>query len=362
MAENQKSVLLISVNTFYGGGEVHLLNLARLLKGHCDVHALVYDPTLDQRLRGAGVTVRKLSLLPKAARLLQVFHAFCILPFVIHQNRIRAVVVTGTIETLLLPTARLFGCTSISMRHLVPFLGHGSYFRKLRRLIIEVVYGCGTLFADSTICVSDTVGAKMRRIALHNRLLVVPNWVPSVPPRKEQREHKPPLRLLFVGRLEANKGLHLLLQALEEVNGYELTVVGEGSQMEHLRSFAAGKNVFFRGFEADVSDYYRNADIFVMPSMGPEGLPLVTIEAMSYGLPCVLSDLPVHVEVSQGGAAAMLFKSGDAVSLRTTLQSLMDCECERKKVGDAAYRVVLQRHSPQSAIDAYLSALAISNS
>jgi glycosyltransferase involved in cell wall biosynthesis len=359
MQPEKKSVLLISVNTFYGGGEVHLLNLARLLEGHCDVHALVFDPTLDQRLRNAGATVHKLSLLPRAARSLQVLHAVFVLPFIIYRSHVRSVVVTGTIETLLLPIARLFGCTSISMRHLVPFLGLGNYLTRFRRLFIEMVYGFGVLFADSVICVSDTVAVQMRRIALHNRILVIPNWVPSVPAKSERSESRLPLRLLFVGRLEANKGLHLLLQALDEMDDYELTVVGDGSEMARLRSLAAGKDVSFAGFQSDVSDYYRNADIFVMPSVGPEGLPLVTIEAMSYRLPCVLSDLPVHVEVSQGGTGAILFKSGDATCLRAKLQRLMECEHERYRVGDAAYQLVLQRHSPQGASKAYVSALAL---
>jgi glycosyltransferase involved in cell wall biosynthesis len=359
MRAGEKSVLLISVNNFYGGGEAHLLNLAQLLAGHCDVYTLVFDPILDKRLRDAGVKVHKLSLFPRAARSLQVLHACFVLPFIIYRGRIRAVLVTGTIETLLLPIARLLGCTSISMRHLVPFLGRGSYLTRLRRLLIEMVYGFGILFADSVICVSDTVAVQMRRIALHNRILVIPNWVPSIPAKSEGRGSKLPMRLLFVGRLEFNKGLHLLLQALQEMSGYELTVVGDGSELAHLRSLAAGRDILFCGFKSDVSHYYRNADIFVMPSMGPEGLPLVTIEAMSYGLPCVLSDLPVHVEVSQNGTGAMLFKSGDAASLRSELQKLMDSQRERDKVGDAAYQLVLQRHSPQVASKAYVSALAL---
>jgi glycosyltransferase involved in cell wall biosynthesis len=180
--------------------------------------------------------------------------------------------------------------------------------------------------------------------------------------RNVQRERQRPLRLLFVGRLEFHKGLHLLLQALEDMSGYELTVVGDGSEMAHLRSLAVGKNVLFCGFQSDTSNYYKNADIFVMPSLGPEGLPLVTIEAMSHGLPCVLSDLPVHIEVSQVGSGAILFKSGDAVSLRAKLQVLMDCEHERSRFGDAAYQLVQQKYSPQVAIKAYLNALAISDS
>ena len=362
MKAEAKAILLVSVNTFYGGGEVHLLNLARLLTGHCDVHALVFDTTLEQRLRESGIKVFRLSLFPRAARSFQVLHALFVLPVVILRCHIKAVLVTGTIETLLLPISRLLNCTAISMRHLVPFLGHGNLPSKFRRLVIEAVYEVGILFAGSVICVSDSVAKELRRVTLKRDLLVIPNWVPRVPTTNKKAGRHHPLRLLFVGRLETNKGLHLLLHALETISDYQLTVVGEGSEMPHLRSLAVGKNVVFCGFRADTTIYYQDADIFVMPSQGPEGLPLVTIEAMSYGLPCILSDLPVHVEVSQGGTGAILFKSGDVASLRIKLQALMDSEHERDRIGDAAYRLVQQRHSPQVAIQAYLNAFAISGS
>ena len=354
-----KSVLLVSVNTFFGGGEVHLYNLARLLAAHCDVHALVFDPRLCSRLTDAGISVHTLSLFPRAARSLQVLHAALLLPLLIRRNRIGAVLVTGTIESLLLPISRLFRCTSISMRHLVPFVGHGRWLRKLRRVLIEATYAFGILFADAVICVSETVATKLRPLASPHRLIVIPNWVPSVPVMNEPRPCQRPLRILFVGRLERNKGLDLLIHALRDMSGYKLTVVGDGSQMASLRTLATGMNICFRGFQVDVSEYYRTADIFVMPSVGPEGLPLVTIEAMSYGLPCVLSDLPVHVEVSSHGAGAALFRSGDVTSLRATLEPLMACDVERNALGKAAYKLVLERYSPQNALTNYLKALRL---
>jgi glycosyltransferase involved in cell wall biosynthesis len=228
--------------------------------------------------------------------------------------------------------------------------------------MIEMVYCFGVSFADTVICVSEAVAVGMRRITFRRRVLVIPNWVPSVPVKNVPRESRHPVRLLYVGRLEVMKGLHLLLQALRGMSGYELTVVGDGTQMAQLRSMATGMDVLFCGFQSDTTEYYGNTDVFVMPSIGPEGLPLVTIEAMSHALPCVLSDLPVHIEVSQDGGGAMLFKSGDAASLRAKLQLLMDSEEERKRLGDAAYQLVLQRHSPEVAMKAYLRALAISDS
>jgi len=143
------------------------------------------------------------------------------------------------------------------------------------------------------------------------------------------------------------------------MTNYELTVVGDGSQIEELKSLATGMNVHFEGFQQDVSRYYKKADVFVMPSLGPEGLPLVTIEAMSHGLPCLLSDLPVHREVSRQEQVAALFKTGDSDSLRGKLEHLVQNEGERKRYGELAYNEILQSYTEDAARGAFLDAFGI---
>jgi glycosyltransferase involved in cell wall biosynthesis len=355
----KKSVLLVSVNTFYGGGDAHLVNLVDLLGADCRLSALVFDPTLARNLRDRGIQVHQLCLLPASARALQVFHALFLLPSIILSSRIQVLQVTGSFETLLLPVARLMGCRTVSIRHLVPFPGSGTLLSWLRRLFIEVVYGLGTLFANEVVCVSETIALALQEKTYKRQRRVIRNWVPSIPPCRSLSGHRGPVRLLFVGRLESHKGLHLLLHALKPLTGYELIVVGDGSSTKELKQLATGMNVHFAGFQRDVSRYYRQADVFVMPSLGPEGLPLVTIEAMSHGLACLLSDLPVHCEVSRRGQVAMLFESGNIESLRRQLQPLLESETERERYGSAAYREVLASYSPEHARAAYLDTFGI---
>jgi glycosyltransferase involved in cell wall biosynthesis len=343
------------VNTFYGGGETHVENVARMIKDSCSLYAIVFDSTLARNLRTQGVQVHQLSFFPRWTRSLQVIHALVALPFMIVRYDIQAVQVTGTVESLLLLVSRVLGCSAISVRHLVPFLGEGAWHAKLRRLLIECVYYVGILSANRVICVSEAVGRDMRKLTSKERIVVIPNWVPVVPARRSPRIQGSTLRLLFVGRLEGHKGLHLVLEALEGLSGYELGVVGDGSERSKLEQLARNLNVHFYGFHSDPSEYYRKADIFIMPSLGPEGLPLVTIEAMSYGLPCILSDLPVHKELSEHGAA-MLFASGDARDLRRLLDAVLANPAAFTRYGDAAYERVLRRHSPEVARAAYLEA------
>jgi glycosyltransferase involved in cell wall biosynthesis len=356
--EEDRSVLLVSLNTFYGGGEMHVENLARILAGVCQRYALVFDPILAGNLRAQGVHVYQLSRFPESARTLQVLHGLVVLPRILLRHKIKIVQVTGSIEAILLAAARLLGCTTISIRHLVPFLGDGSWLEKLRRLAIEAVYSVAIVSATRVVCVSEAVAQGMRRHTSSRRIIVIPNWVPVMPARNSRESRQAPLRLLYVGRLERHKGLHLLFEALQSLSGYELRVVGDGSDRGHLESRAKGLNVHFLGFQSNPANHYRDADIFVMPSLGPEGLPLVTIEAMSHALPCIVSDLPVHKELSSGGAA-MLFACGDSMDLRLRLQTLMNNEAERSAYGAAAYEKVLRRHSPEVARAAYLAAFGL---
>jgi glycosyltransferase involved in cell wall biosynthesis len=354
------SVLFVSVNTFYGGGEKHVENLARLFKDSCGLCAIVFHPTLARNLRAQGVQVYQLSLFPESARALQVLQASLMLPLIILHHKISVVQVTGTMEVLLLPASRALGCAAISIRHLAPFFGDGAWYRRLRRLLIETVYSIGLLFANRVICVSDAVGTGMRRMTANRRIAVIPNWVPVVPPRKPRVVNKETLCIVFVGRLERHKGLHLLLEALRPLTGYELKVLGDGSERCSLEHLATGLNVQFCGFQSNPSNYYRDADIFIMPSLGPEGLPLVTIEAMSYGLPCILSDLPVHREMSSNDAA-ILFTCGNPRDLRSQVLRLLRSESERRKYGEAAYEAVLKRYSPDVARAHYLSVFGLSD-
>jgi glycosyltransferase involved in cell wall biosynthesis len=169
----------------------------------------------------------------------------------------------------------------------------------------------------------------------------------------------PDVRLLYVGRLERYKGLHLLLTAMRSLPGVKLTVLGDGSYRQELEQLSEGLNVLFEGFRSNLDTYYREADIFVMPSLGPEGLPMVSIEAMAYGLPCLFSDLEVHREITASGTAGMLFGCGNPEDLRRKLSILIEDPPLRSAYSRAAYRRVEQAYNPETALKSYLWAFGL---
>jgi glycosyltransferase involved in cell wall biosynthesis len=133
-----------------------------------------------------------------------------------------------------------------------------------------------------------------------------------------------------------------------------LTIVGEGRYREDLEKEAMGLNVTFMGFQEDPTPYYLSADVFVNPSIGPEGLPLVSLEAMSHGLTCILSDLPVHKEITNDGRAALLFRAGDVDDLTRRLENLLSSQQLFEHYGSSARQQIETWHVASRARERYL--------
>lgn len=123
------------------------------------------------------------------------------------------------------------------------------------------------------------------------------------------------INLLFVSRLIEGKGLQFLLPQMKKIiqdcnTGVHLTVVGDGpyrSTLEEVvRKENVGQYVSFEGHKnrKQVVAYYQNADIFLLPSE-QEGMPNVVLEAMSCGLPIVMTPCEGSTELIQGNGVVV---------------------------------------------------------
>lgn len=109
--------------------------------------------------------------------------------------------------------------------------------------------------------------------------------------RLETKKQSEATRLLFVGRLSAEKNLRMLLSALSYIReDVELTIVGDGIELPHLKKeaskLASNIQVNFAGYRTDVEKYYIEADFFVLPSKY-ESFGQVIIEAFTCGVPVI---------------------------------------------------------------------------
>ncbi len=346
----KRRILLIHMGNHFGGVEVYLERLSALLKQHATVFALCSHAELIPRLRASGVTTWAFPRVVGRNRVLRTLIAPFLMTLMILRCKIEVAQVNGLAEVFLLTFARLLGCRVISTLHQTLDLEAPSLFKKCSRAIYLKLVSV----ADHVVCVSETVAAGILAILPANRVSVIPNWAPIAraynpkAPRKTE-----PLKLLFVGRLEQHKGVHVLLAALKGLESVRLVVVGDGSASGKLKELARGLDVQFEGFRSNLDRYYDEADLFVLPSFGPEGFPLVSLEAMSRGVPCLLSDLPVHREITNGGRAAALFRTGDVDDLQTKLTELRD-GTKRNEIAQNGYRLVTTKYSAETAKAAYL--------
>lgn len=129
---------------------------------------------------------------------------------------------------------------------------------------------------------------------------IIPNGVDferfacRVPPPAYLDDERP--TLLFVGRIEARKGIPYLLSAYktvkQEIPSSRLVIVGEGGLKDEYEKQAASlglEDVHFTGFVApeELAGYYQRADVFCSPSTVNESFGITLIEAMSAGTPTV---------------------------------------------------------------------------
>lgn len=211
-------------------------------------------------------------------------------------------------------------------------LGEARQIRKLpfRRLRLRTFRRI-----DRVIVLHQAMGEEMAYLAIPpERILEIPNSV-EIPPRAAPITPTSggPLPLLWVGRMSSEKGVELLLEAgrlLKEAGmSVEIHLVGgpdpDRNAEPRLRKMAEGLRpeipIEFHGIKSDLSDFYSTGPIFVLPSRS-EGMSNALLEAMAWGLPCVVSDIPANRALVDGATTGLLFRDGDAASLAGELERL----------------------------------------
>ncbi len=145
----------------------------------------------------------------------------------------------------------------------------------------------------------------------------------------------------FLGRLEARKGLSVLLEALGLLESPpRLVVVGEGPERAALERQAAGRvAVSFLGALPDdeAAAVVAAADCFVAPAVGGESFGIVLLEAMAAGTAVLASDIPGYTLAA--GGAARLFSAGDPAALAAGLEAVLtDGELRQRLVAAGTAR------------------------
>jgi glycosyltransferase involved in cell wall biosynthesis len=214
------------------------------------------------------------------------------------------------------------------------------------------------------VAISESTRAMIAPYAGDQPIEVIPYGVP-LPPAEEipPSQTADPPRILFVGRLVARKGVDRLLEALAglRVRPWRLEIVGFGPERDPLERRAAelgiADRVEFLGrvTSAELVAAYRRATCFVLPATlderaDTEGLGVVLLEAMSYGVPVVATRRGGIVDVVDDGKTGILVED-DPDALAEAIAALLEDPDRGRALGRAGRARVRERFGWDSIVD-----------
>lgn len=210
--------------------------------------------------------------------------------------------------------------------------------------------------SDKIIALSRQHASESINLNKHiKKIVIIPNGInPSdnhneITKEKSRKILNLPMRrkiILFVGTLVKNKGLDILIKAINIVRNsnpeIQLVIMGDGlNKQEYLnlsKLFSLEDTVSFKGFISNPKEkalYYKAADIFVLPSYS-EAYPITLLEASSAGLPIISSNLECIKAIILDGKNGLLFSPGDEYDLSDKIMTLLQNDELRISLGNQA--------------------------
>ncbi|EAQ80059.1 glycosyltransferase [Blastopirellula marina] len=222
--------------------------------------------------------------------------------------------------------------------------------RRFKNWVNQKVESMAMTKADRLITVSHSLSRHMRQLKVAaEKVRVVHN---GVPPLAEVPSHNTPTddwTLGCVALFRPRKGMEVLLQALANLRSQgqavRLRAVGPFETPEYERDILALVDklklkdaIEWVGFTQEVNRELFKMDLFVLPSLFGEGLPMVVLEAMAAGVPVIASDVEGVCEAIQPKADGLLAIPGDADDLTKKILAVVSGEIHWSALRQAAIR------------------------
>src|SRR3989344_576239 len=203
-------------------------------------------------------------------------------------------------------------------------------------VVIDKVYEkiCRRLFGSPERVISPSQWLldyyRQRGFFYESKNLVLPNPVVfrKVEKLPEAEGPKEKIDLLYVGQLEKFKGILFLISACKKLNSanWRLKIVGSGSALKDVEKMVENDARFELVGRVDqfkVIDYYRQADLVVVPSLCYENSPTVIYESLVANVPVIASDIGGIVEIVKDDYNGFTFAPGNEKNLIEVLEHFL---------------------------------------
>lgn len=239
--------------------------------------------------------------------------------------------IQGIGPSLMVPLAKLLGLRTVVTHHGPDYdRQKWGFFAKATLKLGELV---GMMFADDRIVISDVISKLVvKKYDKPSKLIANGVALPELSRTTEaltQFGLQAGKYVLIVGRLVPEKRHLDLISAFNQLGltDYKLVIVGDADHRDgyyqHLKErVSTCENVMMVGFQSGetLNSLYTHAGLFVLPS-SHEGLSISLLEALSYGLSVLVSDIPANLEV--GLSDNRYFRMGDCNDLAEKMQALL---------------------------------------
>jgi len=328
----------------YGGEETYILALSKFLEKNGFKIVIIqrgfkeeYE-NIDSKRYSKGITIEPVNFLaprtPYTVRQLLIAFDRHILYPLLSLKKLNDVVKNGDVIVthyphLFFPSAWLFRkrCKTICVSHGVIWDNPNKrWTEKIFYSFIKLLHKIALRNCDLIVANDKNYAREAKKLNGGN-VKVIPNFVDTnffKPGRMKKR------RIIICARnLQKERGIDLLIEAVKDLN-VELWIAGDGPERKHLESLA-GDNVKFFGRldRKQLLEKYRKAMVAVVPSRYGEGTSLSALEAMSSGLPVVVTNVGGLPDLVEDGVQGFVVRP-DSNEIRKALLKIFNSNSYKK--------------------------------
>ena len=197
------------------------------------------------------------------------------------------------------------------------------------------------------------------RISVINNFTVIPSETVTDALGRQNSLPKDKKIILFAGRFSKEKGIDILLRAVEKLKtkgeNFFLVLVGDGEESDFVYDFISNKflNAAVVFTQDDISIYYKNADLVVLPSR-VDPFPLVMLEAGAFAKPFVGSNVDGIAEFIENEKDGMLVQPENVDELAGAIESLIKNSQHASFLGTNLFEKVRQKYLPGNIIPRFI--------
>ena len=345
-----------------GGAQTHIWQLSRFMKKKGNEVGVMAFPGgwLQEKIEKLGAKFYPNYFLSNSINLIQDFKAI---------REIKKAVEDFKPDLISCHSTKAGFLGRLAIKNKIPtiFTAHGwaftegtPFLRKCLTILLEKIAG---KFCSKIICVSDfdkdlalryKITSLEKIVVIHNGVEILQNSENVRTRIYEETKEKGIIKIVFIGRLAEPKDPLLLLRAFNDLSTElkdktRLSFIGEGSKRKSLEKFIRENELeekvkILGEIPRDkLFEVLKKFDIFVLISNW-EGFPRSILEAMSCGLPVIVSDVG-GIKEAVDENCGILVKRGDKEGIKNALERLIKNPSLIKKMGEKAKEKVKKEFS-----------------